>query len=218
MNDSNAHSMLKALAYAKLFSGNASMESVSGARSGGSNDFVTVSRLTFSIPFSISNVIGLLPKETIDTFRNKPVEGVFPGNVLNNTTIDQLIYDTSSQSVREYIDKPYAVAGLFVIGFVNSNDIDQGISASKWQNDLDDYEQIYLAGGGYIFMGTCKSSQTDFYTPLQDITKLIYIDPVATVKPYIGGGSTPILSQDKINQVVGGNNNYATWTPRLRAN
>lgn len=92
---------------------------------------------------------------------------------LGTENVIPVTYDTTAQSVREFVDKPYAMKGYNVAVFVPAD----VVAPTK---DLDDFIRYPIAyvgmrdsGGdndwilktGHIYLGTCNASKTDFYTP-----------------------------------------------------
>lgn len=100
---------------------------------------------------------------------------------LNNLNSDsgknfvELTYNTQSQGVNEYSDKPYPLKGQLVV-------VEDSTGAAP--KDLDNYVKwaIYkntsgTAAKSFIYVGILNSSQTDYYTPLSGLNAVFYEIP-----------------------------------------
>lgn len=124
------------------------------------SQILTCPKISFELDFSLSNLTGLdVPKSSFGDF-TKYYLGL------------QTWYDTSMQSVREFVDKPYPVKGYYAVA-TGSSDIPK---------DLDNFIRInaYIenaAGSAAevapIYFGKLNSSKTDFYDPLKDSFNVI---------------------------------------------
>jgi len=113
--------------------------------------------ITTSLDFSLSNV------------------------TLDPTYIQQVIYDTAFQGVREYLDKPYPIQGYMAIVIDTASDG----TVYDPTSDLDNYvkfpivfrntvgSSLYQAN---VYVGVCNSSKTDYYTPFERNTYVILMD------------------------------------------
>lgn len=117
--------------------------------------------MTADLEFSLSNIPG---------FFDVPIAH------FHNTIVAQtVVYDTTCQGVREFVDKPYPVKGYFAI-----------VSDAKGDpsKDLDNYTTFDYFDSTTslcqkIYIGMVNSSKTDFYTPLSGLDAVL-IDPNAT--------------------------------------
>lgn len=101
--------------------------------------------LQFDLPFSLSN--------------------------LNLKDVSQLSYATQFQAVNEFSDKPYPVKGLLCVVFEDhtmigqsDKDFDNFVSYDYKTSTLGDYNIT-----NKIKIGIVNSTQTDFYTPFENI-------------------------------------------------
>lgn len=124
----------------------------------------TLAVVTFDLDFSLSNIAD---------FWNIPQDGL-------GVIAVQTVYDTTCQSVKEYVDKPYAIKGYMAVcsGFDASKDLDNFIRFRFYDGATDSINNIYI--------GKCNSSKTDFYTPFEDKATggFTLIDPNATFEKY----------------------------------
>lgn len=120
------------------------------------------------------------------------------------TYLTNLSYDTKTQGINEYSDKPYPVKGYLAVIF------EAGSAVGKSDADLDNYLRFpvtYNVGGtpvnGYIKIGLCNSSQTDFYTPFSQATVAVFFQlpnsflsagsVMVASKPTLTGTSNPVV-------------------------
>lgn len=106
----------------------------------------------FDLPFSIANLIN-------------------PSESFNNRIIN-IVYDTRFQGVKEFLDKPYAVAGR-VVGFIVDN---LNPNVYDYAKDLDQFQRFTLirfqgpsieTPASYdLVIGIVNSTLTESYAPL----------------------------------------------------
>lgn len=108
--------------------------------------------LKFQLPFALSNI--------------------------SDTTLTEVLYDSSSQSVNEFSDRPFAMKGLICV-------ISTLVADTDWKKDLDNYRSWVVSAdsGGTpvsytIAIGILNSTLTESYTPLSSVaTAVYYNDP-----------------------------------------
>lgn len=103
--------------------------------------------LRFTLPFSLSN-LGL------DEFNPEFAMGLIESQ-----------YDTRFRDVKEFLDKPYAVAGRIAC-FIVTPDV-----SVDWRKDMDEYQKIDFYDVSQrisysLVMGTVNSTLTESYQPL----------------------------------------------------
>lgn len=101
-----------------------------------------MAQFRYDIPFSLSNIEG-------------------PG-------VKALSYDTRFQGVKEFLDKPYAVAG-YVVSLIFDTKVADAYDVNK---DLDDFQRYQIgedddegAAPIYLYIGICNGTLTDSYAP-----------------------------------------------------
>lgn len=122
--------------------------------------------IIFDLPFSLSNI----------TLLDQTATGV-GGN--SYYLLQTVVYDSETQNVVEYVDKPYPVKGYLCVSMYDPQAI---APKSQPEVDLDNFRRFNIAiddGLGVvqitqIFVGRCNSSKTDFYTPFENSPSVFF--------------------------------------------
>jgi len=141
-----------------------------------STSVVTALEIVADLDFSLSNV-------KFPQYATHPTQQA-GSDVYRSPLFSELVYDTRFQSVREWIEKPYAVKGYVAMILVANG------SSLDFQKDFDQYTKMRLhttfSKDGLdeisyldLYIGVCNAGKTDFYTPFGDIanSSIVFYDP-----------------------------------------
>lgn len=124
---------------------------------------------------------------------------------LTNLTLSQVVedvYDSASQNVNEYTDKPYPVKGYLVVCY--ETPALSGTTAPDMDNFIRvAYYDSVLTTTNYIYIGLSNASQTQFYTPFSGFS--------ATQKVFFSIPQNAYLSAQ--NSILGQSGVLPTFTP-----
>lgn len=81
---------------------------------------------------------------------------------LKNLDIEPLVYDTRFQSIKEFLDKPYAVAGRVVALIVDYSVLGD---LYDFKRDLDNYIEYKIGVTKSVFIGICNGTLSESYAP-----------------------------------------------------
>lgn len=147
--------VLKAIGYMHLFGENITYQRNSYGF-GGLTPPVYGPMISFDLNFSLSNLSILdVPQPT----------GPATSNTLILTTEK---YDTKSQSVKEWVDKPFAKKGDLVIAF-------DDLTGNTPDKDYDNFYRIpcqyfkIVSQLAYIYIGISSQDLTNFYNPFANL-------------------------------------------------